>query len=368
MIQRNKKIQIMWRDTSDYFEKKNVEVINQIIRTRPLGSSKSSINAMLRNTEEMKAIMPLILGQGHAGGQDQSFANAVANYWNSLSYRIPFPSQTWEIGMTFDAQDSDPLRREYITRLAIDHNKVKAKAKLANKANANAKADTEVEIEDVESTLSDEELANYVMGVGKDGRPNVPVEQMFRYGTPIDPSQFLLWQYSLNHGLVANTKALLKNSTKMDFYLVDETIAKKERESLHQIKNKARRAYLDVIMKPESVTDILAVMKKSVPFDTPEDEEKMVKEQLLEVVMTETPQEFLDVLASPNLTTLARIERYVTNGILRRLDNSNVIVDGTNPEIIIGNSTSEHLAWFANSINKNTVAEYAAKYKSLITN
>lgn len=358
MIQRNKKIQIMWRDTSDYFEKKNVEVINQIIRTRPLGSSKSSINAMLRNTEEMKAIMPLILGQGHGGGQDQSFTNAVTNYWNSLSYRIPFPSQTWEIGFIFDVEDSDPLRKEYISKLAIELDKAKAKSK------AKAAADSDVDVADI---LTDEELADYVMGTNKDGVPNVPVEQMFRYGTPIDPSQFLLWQYSLNHGLVANTKALLKNSTKMDFYLVDETIAKKERESLHQIKNKARKAYLETIMKPETVIDVLAVMRKSIPFDTPVDEEKIVREQLLETVMTETPLEFIEVLNSTNLTTLAKIERYITNGILRRLDNSNVIVDSNNPEIVIGNATAEHLAWFANTLNKNVVAEYAAKYK-LLTN
>jgi hypothetical protein len=350
----------MWRDTSDYFEKKNVEVINQIIRTRPLGSSKSSINAMLRNTEEMKAIMPLILGQGHAGGQDQSFANAVANYWNSMSYRIPFPSQTWEIGFTFDSQDSDPLRKEYIEKLAIVLGKTKV-----NKARAEARANKTEVSDDIELTMTDEELADYVMGTDKDGKPNIPVEQMFRYGTPIDPSQFLLWQYSLNHGLVANTKALLKNSTKMDFYLVDETVAKKERETLHQIKNKARRAYLETIVKPDKVIDVLAVLKKDIPYDTPEDEQVMTREQLLETVMTEQPIEFLEVLNSPNLTTLAKLERYIVNGILRRLDNSNIIVDGNNPEIVIGNTTNEHLAWFANGINKNAIAEYAAQYKSL---
>jgi len=364
MIQRNKKIQIMWRDTSDYFEKKNADVINQIVRTRPLGSSKSSINAMLRQTEEMKALMPFILGQGHSGGQDQSFASAVANYWNSLSYRVKFPSDDWEIGMVFDAQDSDPLRKEYITALAVSMNKVKVKAAKAA-AKADPKAETE---EEVEVTITDEELADYVMGFDKDGKPNVPVEHMFRYGTPIDHAQFLLWQYSLNHGLVANTKALLKNSTKMEFYLIDEAIAKKERESLHQIKNKARRAYLETIQKPELVIDVLAVLKRSIPYDTPEDEEKMVREELLETVMNETPQEFINTLNHPNLTTLAKIERYITNGILRRLDNSNIIVDGTNPEIVIGNDTAEHLAWFANNINKNSVAEYAAKYKLILTN
>lgn len=343
----------MWRDTSAYFEKKNSDVINQILRTRPLQSSRSSINAMLRNTEEMKAVMPLILGQGHSGGQDQSFANAVSNYWNSLSYRIPFPSHTWETGFMFDVEDSDPIRKEYIEKLAIQ---LKAFTK---------KVVDEKEV--ITYTLTDEQLADYVMG-DKDGKRNVPVENMYRYGTPIDPAQFLLWQYSLNHGLVANTKELLKNSTKMEFYLVDETVAKKERESLQKIKNDAKRVYLETIAKPETVIDILAVLHKDIPFDTPEDEERIERESLLEQVALSTPQEFLDTVKSTNLTTLAKIERYIKIGIFKRLDNSAIVVDAENPSIIIGNTSTDQIAFFANKPNAGAVAEYAAKYKSKITN
>ena len=205
------------------------------------------------------------------------------------------------------------------------------------------------------------------MGYNSKGERNVPVEQMYRYGVPIDPAQFLLWQYSLNHGIVANTKALLKNSTKMEFYLVDETVAKKERETLHKIKNDAKRVYLDTISKPDLVEDVLAVLKRDIPFDTPDDEQKIAREQLLEVVMMTSPQEFLDTVKSTNLTTLAKIEKYIKAGVFRRLDNSAIVVDAKNPEIVIGNSVETQLAWFATKSNSAAIAEYAARYKSTLT-
>jgi len=335
MIEIKKKIQIMWRPSSDYFELANKGVIDQTLRSRPLGVSRSGITAMLRHTEELKALMPSILGTSPNGNHDPNWSASVANYWNSLSHRIPFPSETWEVGMSFDVEDGDPIRKEFISKLPEDIRK------------------------------SDESLGTFVMGVMKDGTLNVPVEHRYRYGVPIDVAQFLLWQFSLNHSFVANNKNLVEKSANIKFYLIDETDAKKERESIHRTKNEAKKLYLETISNATTVVDILFVLKRDIPYDTPEDEVKIAREQLLERISIDTPDEFIAVAKSTNLKTLAKIERYIKEGILRRLEGTPIVVDGTNPEIIIGNNVEEQLAYFASSINKDIVSEYAAKYKSL---
>jgi hypothetical protein len=364
MITIEKKIQIMWRNTSSYFEKKNVEVIKQIIRTRALGTSTSAINSITRNTEEMKSIMPLVLGLGHGGGEsDQAFTQAVNNYWNSLTYRINFPGTTWEIGMTFDVTDTNIIRAGHIKALT---EKLRPVRKVSKTPKVASKDDTD-DVETEEWSLTDTMLAEYVMGTNDNGKLNVPVEERYRYGVPIKPAEFLLWQYALVHGNVANSAALLKNSTKMEFYLVDETLAKKERFELHKVKVEAQKLYLDTIVNPNDVADILAVLKKKAPFDTAPDEVKIINEQILEDYMTIDPQAFIDVAKSVNLKTLAKIERYINAGILRRLDNTNIVVDAENAEVVLGHSANEQLAFFANPANKAIIADFSAKFKSLLT-
>jgi hypothetical protein len=61
------------------------------------------------------------------------------------------------------------------------------------------------------------------------------------------------------------------------------------------------------------------------------------------------------------------IEKYISSGILKRLDNTHIITDGQNPQIIIGNTLDEALTFFANQINKDVVAEYEARFKALKT-
>lgn len=334
MFEYKKKVQIMWRASSDYFELANKGVIDQTLRNRPLGINRNGITNMLRNTEELKALMPIILGTTASLGHDPNWNASVSNYWNSLSHRIPFPSETWEVGMYFDIDDNDPIRKEFISKLP----------------------------ENVRKT--DEALADWVMGVNNNGVLNVPVEYRYRYGTPIEVAQFLLWQYSLNYSAVANDKSLVEKSTNIQFYLIDELELKKEKESLHRIKTEATKLYLETISNPTTVVDILFVLKRDIPFDTPEDEVKMVREQLLEKISLDNPTEFIATAKSTNLKTLAKIERYIKEGILRRLDNTPIVVDGSNPEIVIGNSVEEQLAYFSSAINKDVVSEYAAKYKS----
>lgn len=328
----------MWRASSDYFEEINKNVISQTIVTRPLGTSRTAVIALLRNGEEMKELMPYILGQGYIGNNDQSFTSNVSNYWNSLSYRVPFPSVTWEIGMTFDINSDNPTHAKFIPLL-----------------NTSFK-------------LNDEALADYVMGSNTNGKYNVPIEDRYKYGTPINPFEFLLWQYCLNYNVVANDKSLVDKSLKIQFYLIDETRVKLERVSIHNVKNEAKRVYLEVIAKSDDVTDILSILKKSIPFDTPKDEIKIVNEQLLETVVEQTPAEFLEIAKSSNLKMLAKIERYIVSGVIKRLDGTNTLVDSDNPEIVIGNTREEQLAYFNNTINKDIIANYSAKYKSLKLN
>lgn len=334
MITVNKKIDIVCRPTSDYFEQRNKEALSQMLITRPLGTSRAAIAAMLRNDEELKVLMPYVLGMSPANEVDQGWISAVSNYWNSLSYRINFPKQTWEIGMTFDVNDTHPIRKSFISALPSEHKK------------------------------SDETLAAYVFGKKADGSPNVPAEMRYRYGIPIDVAEFLLWQFCLNYSGVANNKTLVDKSLKISFYLLDEEEAIKDRESTHKLKTEAMKLYIDLISKPQDVVDVLIVLRKDIPYDTPTNQKKIAREQLLEKEMINNTERFVEVCKSPTLKDAAKIEKYIAGGILKRLDNTNIVIDATDPKIIIGNNISEQIAFLSSTVNKDLAAEYEAKYKA----
>jgi hypothetical protein len=92
--------------------------------------------------------------------------------------------------------------------------------------------------------------------------------------------------------------------------------------------------------------------------------DKIDKQRLLMNRINSNPGEFLEVLKDKDLNTKALIEDYIQAGILRRLQNSSVIVEnGTND--IIGNTLNDAIAFFKNAEqNKLKLAQLREKFIS----
>jgi hypothetical protein len=89
------------------------------------------------------------------------------------------------------------------------------------------------------------------------------------------------------------------------------------------------------------------------------------KHVLLNTISAENPTKFIITTKNTNLKSIGKIEKYIESAILRRLEGSQVIVDGTDSTIIIGDNIEEALTFFADDKNKGLVSEYATRYKSL---
>jgi hypothetical protein len=59
------------------------------------------------------------------------------------------------------------------------------------------------------------------------------------------------------------------------------------------------------------------------------------------------------------------IENMIFHNILRRLVQSNIIVDANDPSEVIGNTLNETISYFNNDIHKAKVSEFEVRLKSI---
>lgn len=328
-----KTIKIVLKEDDNYFSSANKKPLSQILLTRPLGSSQNAINNMLKHEDEMKELMPNILG---IGATDSKFKEHVTNYWNSLSIRIQAPYEVLNISMRFDILN--PKYKANIDALKLQFEK------------------------DATQASKEKTIAAYVFGMTK-GVYNVAPEDRHKYGVIEDIPSYLVWQYCLNHNVVANEQKDANKSVKIRFYLLDSDVEKETARISHALKMKANKLYFS-ITDNEEIENTLIVLRQPLSTATDAVVKKSENEATLFDFVGLKPTEFIAAVEDSNLKLKAKIEKYIMAGILKRHENTNIVVDAEEPTIIIGNNTDEHLTFFTNIANKDIIEEYNALYKS----
>ena len=117
---------------------------------------------------------------------------------------------------------------------------------------------------------------------------------------------------------------------------------------------------MDLIAEETKVDEVLLVLNLDI-----QGLDKDEKHILLKGVLKDTPEKFIKVADDKHLSIKAEIEKLINAGIFNRLDNSQVIVDTENPELVIGINMTEAITFFNLDTKKAKVSEYRLKYKSL---
>ena len=282
---------------------------------------------MTVRSQEMRVLMPSLLGVDPSSKTSMDWESAVARYWNSLSVPIPSGGMPIEVGFRFDLNDET---------------KIVAIQKLIDKF-------------DKKVDLSTEELvANYVMD-------NIKEEEKYLYGTPISIFNYLLWRYCENYRDVANTPDSNKGA-RIRFFIYDELDNAKVRKQTFATQQVALRTYFEILANRDLVMNVMWALK--------EDVNKMDSttiDMTLRKIAETRPDEFVAVVGDPTLTIKAKIERYIAMNVLRRVEGSTIIVDNADSSIVIGNSMNDAIAYFSadSPINKQNIANYAIKYKGM---
>lgn len=321
----SRKVSIRWKLNPDVFGMLNKDVMEEV--TRKFGSTITAVNTMLVKKELLETTMPIILG---INPTDDGWQKELSNYWNSLSVDIPKNGKDLEIGFSFDLSDKD--RTKYIKEIV---------AKKAIK--------------------TDEDLANAVMS-----SKEIPEDELYRYGAPIKAEDYVLFIYSKNYRDVANKVEDVDKSSYIRFYIHDNEIQKRQKEAASKIAMKAQEKYIDLVKSKDSADKILNILCILQPNEIESvevltNDERQVR--LFDMVMTNT-NEFINACDNTNLHTLALIEKLLSKRIIRKMPNTSVIVDIEDPSLIIGNTTTEAISWFALDKNSAKVNEYIIRLKS----
>lgn len=327
MIVKDRKCTIMWRSDPSYFKKANESNLDE--PKRYLGSSTSAVNAMLAKGELLRTIMPKILGIDPTS-TDSNWSKSLKNYWDSLTVPIRPEGKELNIGFQYDMYSSKPA----VVKLVED-----------------------------KIIKSDAELLDYVEGTKVKGKQIVDEDHKFMYGDPIVPEDYVLWLYTFNYRDVANTLESVNDSKSIRFYIMYDGDFERIKRQAYMAAKEANEMFIKVSKDENLMNDMIYLLDgEPSQFGDITDKEIYLKAK------SETESErFVTVANDKNLTTKATIERLIKAGVLNRLPNTEIVVDATDPDFIIGNTLQEVILFFlSDALEKSKkVKEFKTKLNSI---
>ena len=256
------------------------------------------------DAKEEEILLPALTG---VGVTSQNYDASTKLYWNNISAKIGYTGLDLEIGCRFKDQGK------------------------ADKFNS-------------------------------DGQPFEKILDPKYDARPINIGQWILWRYCLVYNKVANTKDDMYNSPKIDFYLEDKGLEQKAEYASIKVKNEARAKFIELFDKHDKLRDIYILMSR-------EDSElpsyysampDMIIDLEIDKVIDKKPNLFIKNSKDANLLSKAFIEKCIIEGTLRRIDNTEIIMDG---ETTIGHTMEEAVLHINDAKNKETKARLEARLK-----
>lgn len=326
MIEIKRKVEIRWKYNPSAFDKINNNVLGESLNK--IGSGVTAVSKMITgiNGEMLRMVMPTILN-ADAESREVNWDARVKDYWDSLSVSIPSGGKILETGFNFSI--SDYKRREFIKALDVK---------------------------------TDKELADYVMS------SKVEEQERWKYGEPINPSDYLLWRYCFVYRHVANSFLDVNKSPNIRFYLYTPEERDKARKAELKAKNDSLKAYMKFIDKAEldDYNDILSILVPNDIRDIVSNKDIEEKQASLMDIVTSKPDVFVSTVSDKSLKLKATVARLSAFGVIKQLPNSTVYVEAADPSVVIGNNMNEAVTFLSNDKNKVKINELTAKYKSIV--
>lgn len=297
---------------------------------RYIGSSVSAVNAMLQRDSMMKELMPSLISLSPTS---PDWDERIRNYFASTHYPVPPQGETFDLSLTFDIHDF--RYKENIQNLS--------------------------KISGVKFETT-EDLTAYLYKT-VNGTPTVPFDLLWKYGKPNNLLHYILYIYTWKLSTVANHFSDVEKSSKIKFYWnTAEDIAKANAEISNNI-SKAIHNLSKIIGDDNMVERVLHMVLT--PMDLALLTTPQSRIQRLKQFSDSDPARFNKIMADKNLELKSTIEKMVHAGILKRLEGSTMIVDPTDPTVVIGKNMDEVIIFMKDEVNKQQVLQYNLKLKNL---
>ena len=326
-----RKVTIKNKASKSAYYAKNAKVIE--LKPQRLGGSISAANAIKQQSTLLKKVMPVLTG---VDPSDTKWHIHLSGYLDSITVLIPTLGKTINTSLDFfEPEDLTSFEKEYAKIIKDYSDAVKANP------NQEAKAFKQREIKLI--NLEDKALTKSI---------------------PVDPNGYFVWRYALVHGEVANREADSGKSSRIRFFIFDDAERKRSEQILYKLRTNASKKFFEIADKKIVTKAILNLMFKE--LNEKNNVESLdstdIQKYLFDYTNTQ-PKLFLELAEDPNLELKAKIEEYITLGILNRPVNSTMIINSENQDII-GHNMDEAIVFFKNPNNNIAVKRFAEKYNS----
>lgn len=175
-------------------------------------------------------------------------------------------------------------------------------------------------------------------------------------GEPINLQDYIIYRFAKEHPRVSPDEEQMYNSPKIMFYLFDEAVKKQADLNILESKIKARNLLVEIITDETRKRDLLIVLAQELQPDTDavyhEYMDSTTMSLALDKLAEKYPVKFLEIASDAKGVVVGSfIERCIAKGILKRIPNTNIIMDSDNNTL--GNNKNETIAWLNNPVNLN---------------
>lgn len=332
IVNRSQKLE--WKLNPTIFQLINAKALGA--ETMALGSAVKPVRTLLANDEELKVILPAVIG---VAPNSPSWQESVTDYLNNFHLDVPRRGIEFDLSVIFNRDNE--RTKDAIDKYCDEH-------KLTDE--------------------SDEDIIEKILGKSDDGKFAVPETELYKYVDFVNPIDYINWRFCLLSAKVANNVEDVDKSTNIQFYLTSEDQLKKARAAKLQLTNKAMKHYVSIISSTNTnKVDLLTVALKL--FSNASDYKESTLEERQALIMNfmqDNPSEFIAAVSDKSLENRAKVQMYIWMGILKQSKETNIITDAHNPEIVLGATISEAISYLENDKNAAYANELFAKYKSLM--
>lgn len=185
----------------------------------------------------------------------------------------------------------------------------------------------------------------------------------YKYGSPENIEEYLIYRHCLLYKEVAKDMALINSDSTLRFYIKDEAKETAKKNKLVKERLKAMQKFIELKASDNKFNSVFAVISAANSRNLIEELNKTDLEKTAIVMdfINNNPIKFNKLVEDKNITIKALIETLITHGELVRSEYNQQIstADGT----FIGSNVKEAVAWFNNPDNKDFVTAMENKIK-----
>lgn len=176
-------------------------------------------------------------------------------------------------------------------------------------------------------------------------------------GDPLNIMDFISYNFSKRHVLVADTEEEMKRDPKTRFWVMDPKKETNRKNSNVQVAKKADREFIKATEDLDRMKNLLQVLG-NVKVET-YDKESI--ENMLYDIKQSTPKKFLETCLDDNLDIRAEIASFVSSRVINKIGNVHIHGNDT-----IANSEEEAIIFFKNPKNSGLLNILRSKQREAI--